>query len=71
MINRGEAMNNNKVVRKDNHSGYPGVCYEVRCNKWRAYIDIGKYKKSLGYFSNKEDAIQARIKAEQDILKRK
>lgn len=57
-------MNNSKKVRIDNKSGYPGVCYEPRCNKWRAYIDIGKYKKSLGYFSNKDDAIQARKNAE-------
>ncbi len=52
-------------VRSDNKSGYPGVCYEPRCNKWRAYINIGKYKKSLGYFSNINDAIQARKTAEQ------
>ena len=57
-------MNNSKKVRIDNKSGYPGVCYEPSCNKWRAYIDIGKYKKSLGYFSNKDDAIQARKNAE-------
>ncbi len=53
-----------KTVRCDNTSGYPGVSYEVRCRKWRAFIDIGKYKKSLGYFTNKEDAIKARQDAE-------
>ena len=56
---------NDVKVRSDNKSGYPGVCYEPRCNKWRAYITIGKYKKSLGYFSNINDAIQARKTAEQ------
>lgn len=53
-----------KTIRKDNKSGFPGVCYEPRCNKWRAYINIGKYKKSLGYFSDINAAIEARKKAE-------
>lgn len=62
--NQANTSNKIRSIRKDNKSGTPGVCYEPRCNKWRAYIDIGKYKKSLGYFSNKDDAIQARKNAE-------
>ena len=60
-------ISKNKTVRKDNTSGYPGVCYEPRCQKWRAYIDLGKYKKSLGYFTRKEDAIKARQEAENKL----
>lgn len=51
-------------VRCDNKSGYPGVCFEPRCNKWRAYITIDNHKRSLGYFTRIEDAIAKRKEAE-------
>ena len=49
---------------KNNSSGFPGVCYETKANKFRAYINIYGEKIRLGYYSNLNDAIRARVNAE-------
>ena len=49
---------------KNNSSGFPGVCYETKANKYRAYISVYGEKIRLGYFSNLNDAIRARVNAE-------
>ena len=54
----------NQVIRKDNHTGAKGVYWYPRYNKWAAVISRDKKRKLLGYFENKEDAIQARLEAE-------
>lgn len=54
----------NSSLRFDNTSGYTGVYYHKKYNKWVAKISINKKAVELGYFTNKEDAIEARKDAE-------
>ena len=56
--------NMNHGIRKDNASSVTGVSWDKARNKWRAYITINGKTKHLGYFINKEDAIQSRLEAE-------
>lgn len=47
-----------------NTSGVTGVCWHKAANKWTAYVHTKEKRKSLGYFSDKFDAICARKSAE-------
>ena len=59
----------NKSIRRDNTSGIIGVNWYQKYNKWVARIQIDKHvRKHLGYFDNKNDAIVARLKAEQEYF---
>ena len=49
---------------KNNKTGCPGVCFETIANKYRAYITVFGEKIKLGYYSNLNDAINARLNAE-------
>ena len=60
------ARNHNK--QSNNSSGFIGVCFSKTNNKWMAYIMINKKNIYLGYFSNKEDAIRARLRAEKQYF---
>ena len=57
-----QCQNRNKTRR--NTSGVVGVCYNKKSNKWYAYISIDKKPTHLGSFSNKKEAIKARLKSE-------
>jgi hypothetical protein len=48
--------------RKDNSSGYKGVSWSKKRNKWVCWIGKDKKKIWLGYFDDKEKAHQAYIK---------
>jgi hypothetical protein len=54
----------NRRLQKTNTSGITGVHWNKRRKKWEAHIKVNFKKKWLGYFVNKEDAIQARKEAE-------
>lgn len=54
----------NSKHRKNNSSGYKGVSWFKRTNKWMAHIMVDKKHKTLGYFDNIEDAVNARRIAE-------
>lgn len=54
----------NHRLRSCNKSGTAGVCWHKRYNKWQAVITVNMRKKALGYFTNKDDAVAARKKAE-------
>jgi len=54
----------NQSKHSNNTSGYPGVCFHKRNNKWVAQIWINGKNTHLGYFSTKEEAIEARKQAE-------
>lgn len=54
----------NQDIRKNNTSGYKGVCWHKRTSKWRAQIGHNRKQIHLGYFNKKEDAIKARKQAE-------
>lgn len=51
-------------IYKNNKSGIPGVCYKVRDARWCATINVNGEKIQLGNFTNKEDAVNARVEAE-------
>ena len=44
----------------------PGVCIHKHRGKFAAYIHIGKKRLHLGYYNTEEDAITARLNAEQE-----
>ena len=55
----------NKSIQHNNTSGVPGVSWRKDRNKWRAYITITGKQITLGLFEDKNDAINARKKAEE------
>ena len=59
----------NRGIRNDNTSGVTGVYFEKQSNKWKAQITSDGIKKYLGRFDNKDDAIKARLLAEQKYFK--
>lgn len=55
----------NRSVQRNNKSGFTGVYFRQDTNKWSSHIAIEKgISKPLGCFTNKEDAIKARLEAE-------
>lgn len=56
-------------IHKGNTSGYKGVTWMSSRNKWRAYIGYKGKQISLGYFDKKQDAIAARLNAEEEYHK--
>lgn len=55
----------NYTKPNNNTSGVTGVCFSNTPKKWQSYITYQGKRISLGYYKNKEDAIKARLKAEQ------
>lgn len=53
----------------NNKSGKTGVCWNKQSQKWIAYITLKHKRIFLGYFSNKNKAIQAREEAEEKYFK--
>lgn len=60
--------NKNKSIGKRNKSGVVGVSWHKRENKWRAYINVDNKHIHLGYFTDKEEAIKARLQAEKEYF---
>lgn len=54
----------NRSLRSNNTSGCTGVNFDKRSGKWRARIRINQKEIELGKFKEKDDAIKARINAE-------
>lgn len=50
-----------------NTSGYRGVYYESRYDRWRAEIRFKRKRYYLGTYKCKEDAVKARQKAEEEL----
>ena len=55
-------------LRSSNKSGVTGVFFDSRNNKWIARITLRKKLYSLGSYKNKEDAIKARKRAEEELF---
>lgn len=58
-VSKSENQHNSKK-RKNNTSGFPGVSWDTRDQKWQAYIMVDRRKIHLGYFEDFDDAVQAR-----------
>jgi len=56
--------NHNKINPSDNNSGYKGVCFKKNKGKWESTFTIRGNTLFLGIFTDKEDAIKARLEAE-------
>lgn len=56
----------NTSLRKNNNTGFTGICYDKNKQKYRAYINYNKKRIELGVFEKEEDAIQARLVAEKE-----
>lgn len=56
-----------KSVRPDNQSGYTGVYQDHRSGKWIAQIIFRKKRYWLGTYADKENAILARKRAEENL----
>ena len=54
----------NQSIPKNNKSGVIGVCWHKRRARWRAAITVNGRHKTIGYFSNLEEAAAARRAAE-------
>lgn len=55
----------NKRIRVDNSTGYPGVWWIEKSQKWRVSITVNKKRINLGYFYSFDDAVAARKAAEE------
>lgn len=55
-----EQQNQNRSLFRNNKSGHVGVSWYKRTGQWRACIMVDKKQKTLGYFDEIEDAIDAR-----------
>ena len=55
-VNQNIQTQNCRVIRSSNKSGYRGVSWDKKSNKWRSQIQVNKQKKHLGFFDNKIDA---------------
>ena len=53
--------NQNASLSSNNTSGHKGVCFESCSQTWNACIKVDGLRINLGFYKNKEDAIQARI----------
>jgi len=58
----------NRGIRNDNTSGYPGVSFNTQSNRWKADICVDGVRIYLGKFIFLEDAIEARKFAEKTYL---
>lgn len=57
--------NINQRIPTTNNSGYKGVSWDKHAGKWMAYIMFKRKTINLGRYENKQDAIEARRKAEE------
>lgn len=62
-------MYNQKLCSK-NKSGYKGVFYCKTEKKWKVSITVNKVRHNLGTFTDKQDAINARLDAEKSFIKK-
>ncbi len=49
----------NRKIPRNNTSGFRGVCWSEREKNWRAQINVGKIRKSIGRYDTKEEAARA------------
>lgn len=62
-VNRSENSRNQKIA-KNNKSGIMGVYFLKKTQKWYSQIRVDGKLNHLGYFKDKEDAVNARRNAE-------
>ena len=63
---RLDQLNKRKSI--SNKSGHKGVSWSKRHKKWETYITFQGKRKHLGLYTDKQDAIKARLKAEEEYF---
>lgn len=58
LCTNGENQKNRKLGR-DNTSGFKGVSWNKKLQKWEAYTSLHNKKYNIGYYTDKEEAIAA------------
>lgn len=58
----------NARLPKNNTSGQKGVWWDKSREKWQAYIQVNGKRINLGRYSKKDDAIKARLVAEEEYF---
>ena len=58
----------NRNISLNNTSGFIGVCWDKNNSKWLSSIGVNRKTIYLGRFESKNDAICARLKAEQEYF---
>jgi len=58
-----------RKINSNNTSGYKGIYWNKQSKKWTSSLTIKRKTINLGYFSNKQDAINARKEAEDKYFK--
>jgi len=66
-VSRSQNLQNQRVCRSDNKSGFLGVSWNQETELWYARIQINKIQKGLGYFKTPEDAHLAYLNAKREI----
>lgn len=59
----------NRMLSKNNTSGVTGVSYSKERCKWVSYIGENNNILTLGYFSDFDEAVKSRLKAEENYFK--
>lgn len=65
-----QVNNINKGLMANNTSGHSGVYYQKRSKSFRAQIMINRKMISLGGFKTKEEAVKARLSAEEKYFRK-
>lgn len=63
----GSESNIERRAGKNNTSGQVGVSYNEHRNRWKAYIKRDWKLVHLGWYATREEAVQARMKAEREL----
>ena len=58
----------NSKLSSNNTSGFKGVTFHKKSNKWHASIKVNGKRKHIGTFTNKEDAIKARFEYASKVM---
>lgn len=66
-VTRRQNMQNAVNHRTKHTSKYPGVSYDSRRDKWKAYIKINGTHKDIGRFNTEEEAFQVYKEAVESI----
>lgn len=68
IITQSQNMMNRSSLQTNNKSGYQGVCWDKRRNKWKSYIKINRKLINLGRFKDKEEAARAYDKKAKELF---
>ena len=58
----------NQKISSNNTSGFKGISFHKKTNKWTSYIFFDGKKQHLGYFDKIEDAVNARVRKADELF---